>query len=122
MTKRAGRYWTHCQEALAALHSVSSDEEAAQAKIARELDAYSIKLAAAHPSPPKAKVVARSIVDDVLSFIGRERLIAFHPAYGQGGLLDKVHDAAAVHLLLRPIEPTGPRHLTPMKASTRFRK
>ncbi|NTF10851.1 ATP-dependent helicase [Agrobacterium rubi] len=99
MTKRAGRYWTHCQEALAALHGVAADDEAAQAKIARELDAISIKLAAAHPSPPKAKVVARSIVDDVLSFIGRERLIAFHPAYGQGGWLDKVLDAAAVHLL-----------------------
>ena len=41
----------------------------------------------------------RSIVDDILAFIGRERLIAVHPAYGQGGWLDKVLDAAAVHLL-----------------------
>jgi ATP-dependent exoDNAse (exonuclease V) beta subunit len=38
-------------------------------------------------------------VDDILAVIGRERLIAVHPAYGQGGWLDKVLDAAAVHLL-----------------------
>ncbi|MCC0807654.1 ATP-dependent helicase [Methylobacterium sp. W2] len=98
-TKRAGRYWTDCQEALAALRGVSPDEEAAQARLAGELDAYAIKLTAAHSSPPKSKAVARSIVDDILAFIGRERLIAVHPAYGQGGWLDKVLDAAALHLL-----------------------
>jgi hypothetical protein len=98
-TKRAGRYWTDCQEALAALRGVAPDEEAAQARLAGELDAYSIKLTVAHPSPPKSKAVARSIVDDILAFIGRERLITVHPAYGQGGWLDKVLDAAAVHLL-----------------------
>jgi superfamily I DNA/RNA helicase len=99
MTKRAGRYWTDCQEALAALHGVAPDEEAAQAKLARELDAYAIKLSGAHSNPPKSKAVARSIVDDILAFVDRERLIAVHPAYGQGGWLDKVLDAAAVHLL-----------------------
>ncbi|TCP80075.1 DNA helicase II [Brevundimonas mediterranea] len=98
-TKRAGRYWTDCQEALAALRGVSPDEEAAQARLAGELDAYAIKLTAAHSSPPKSKAVARSIMDDILAFIGRERLIAVHPAYGQGGWLDKVLDAAALHLL-----------------------
>ncbi|MFZ5703921.1 ATP-dependent helicase [Nitrobacter sp.] len=98
MTKRAGRYWTDCQEALAALHGIAPDEEAAQARLSRELDAYAIKLAAAHSIPPASKAVARSIVDDILAFIGRERLIAVHPAYGQGGWLDKVLDAAAFHL------------------------
>lgn len=99
MTKRAGRYWTDCQEALAALHGVAPDEETAQAKLARELDAYAIRLRAAHPNPPKSKAMARTIVDDILAFVGRDRLIAFHPAYGQGGWLEKVLDAAAVHLL-----------------------
>ena len=42
MTKRAGRYWTDCQEALAALHGVAPDEEAAQAK----LDAVAVHLLA----------------------------------------------------------------------------
>ncbi len=98
-TKRAGRYWTDCLEVLAPLRDGAPDEEAAQARLAGELDAYSIKLTVAHPNPPKSKAVARSIVEDILAFIGRERLIAVHPAYGQGGWLDKVLDAAAVHLL-----------------------
>jgi superfamily I DNA/RNA helicase len=99
MTKRAGRYWTECRNALAALHGVAPDEEAAQAKLARELDAYAIKLSAAHTNPPKSKAAARSLVDHVVAFIGRERLIAFYPAYRQGGWLEKVLDAAAEHLM-----------------------
>ncbi|MBK1702520.1 UvrD-helicase domain-containing protein [Thiococcus pfennigii] len=99
MTKRAGRYWTDCQEALAALRGVAPDEEVAQARLALELNAYAIKLIAVHPKPPKSKAMARSIVDDILAFIGRKRLIAVHPAYGQGGWLEKVLDATTEHLL-----------------------
>ncbi len=97
--KRAGQYWTDCQQALATLHGVAADEDDAQARLARELDAYAIKISAAYPKPPKSKVIAQSIVDDILAFIGRDRLIAVHPAYGQGGWLQKVIDAAAAHLL-----------------------
>lgn len=99
MSKRAGRYWTECQDAVASLRNVVPDDEAAQAKLANELDAYAIKLNTVHPTPPKSKAMARFIVDDILGFIGRERLIAVYAAYGQGGWLDKVLDAAAVHLL-----------------------
>lgn len=38
------------------------------------------------------------IIDDIIAFVGKDRLIAVHPAYGQGGWLEKVLDAAAVHL------------------------
>jgi superfamily I DNA/RNA helicase len=99
MTKRAGRYWTDCQETLAALRGVAPDEEGAQTKLARELDAYANKLSVTYPTPPRSKAIARSIVDDILAFIGRERLIAVHPAYGQGNWLEKVLDATAVHML-----------------------
>lgn len=99
MTARAGRHWTECQEALISLRGVVPDDEVAQAKLAQELDAYVRKLRAAHPSPPKSKRVSRSIVNDILEFIGRERVIAFHPAYGQGGWFEKVLDSAAEHLL-----------------------
>lgn len=98
MTKRAGRYWTECQEALAALQGIMPDDEAAQSRLARELDAYTLKLCKAHPSPPKSQAAARVIIDDIIAFVGRDRLIAVHPAYGQGGWLEKVLDAAAVHL------------------------
>lgn len=99
MTKRAGRYWTVCQEALGALRGLAPDEDAAQARLVGELDAYSRKLPTVHPSPPKSLGAARSIVDGIMAFIGRELLIAVHPAYSQGGWLDKVLDAAARHLL-----------------------
>lgn len=98
MTKRAGRYWTECQEALAAIRGIAPDDETAQSRLARELDTYTINLSTAHPSPPKSMAVARAVIDDVVTFVGRDRLIAVHPAYGQGGWLDKVLDAAAVHL------------------------
>lgn len=98
MTNRAGRYWTECQEALAALQGITPDDEAAQSRLARELDTYAINLSKTHPTPPKSKAAARAIIDDIVSFVGRDRLIAVHPAYGQGGWLEKVLDAAAVHL------------------------
>jgi superfamily I DNA/RNA helicase len=98
MTNRAGRYWTECQEALAALQGITPDDEVAQSRVARELDAYALNLSKTHPTPPRSKAGARAIIDDIVSFVGRGRLIAAHPAYGQGGWLEKVLDAAAVHL------------------------
>lgn len=99
MTARAGRHWTDCQAALITLRGVAPDDEVAQAKLAQELDAYVFKLCAAHPSPPRSKAESRSIVDDILGFIGRESVIVAHPAYGQGDWLEKVLDSAAEHLL-----------------------
>lgn len=99
MTKRAGRNWGECQESLAVLHGISPDEEGEQAKLARELDAYTVALRASRPAPPRSKTEARAVVDEILAFIGRERLVAAHPAYRQGDWLDKVLDAIAAHLL-----------------------
>lgn len=98
MITRAGRHWTKCQEALITLRGVAPDDEVAQARLAQELDAYVSRLRVAHPSPPRSKAASRSIVDDILGFIGRERVIAVHPAYGQGDWLEKVLDSAAEHL------------------------
>ncbi|WP_296899370.1 3'-5' exonuclease [Thiohalocapsa sp.] len=42
-------------------------------------------------------------MDDILAFIGRERLIAVHPTYGQGGWLDKVLEAAAEYLFVSSV-------------------
>ncbi|AWS99007.1 ATP-dependent helicase [Pseudomonas juntendi] len=103
MTAPAGRHWTVCQETLITLRGVAPDDEVSQARLAQELDAYVFKLSAAHPNPPKSKAVSRSIVDDILRFVGRERVIAVHPAYGQGGWLEKVLDSAAEHLLTSSI-------------------
>ena len=98
MTERAGRYWTESREALAAIRGLDPDEEVEQASLSRELDSFAIRLRGTYPTAPTTKAVARSIVDDTLALVGRDRLIAVHPAYGQGGWLDKVLDAAAEHL------------------------
>ena len=99
MTARAGRHWTECQEVLITLWGVAPDDEVEQARLAHELDAYALKLSAAYPHPPKSKEMSQSIVDDIIGFVGREKLIAVHPAYGQGGWLEKVLNSAAEHLL-----------------------
>ncbi|ASW47730.1 ATP-dependent helicase [Xanthomonas hortorum pv. vitians] len=98
MTRRAGRFWTECQEALATLRGVGPDEEVAHAALGRELDFFARGLQARNPTPPRSHTEARSIVDEIINFVGSDRLIAFHPAYGQGGWLEKVLDGAATHL------------------------
>jgi len=98
MMTRAGRHWTECQDVFGALRGISADDEVAQAKFARELDAFATKLGADHPAPPVSKAKARALIDSVLGFAGRERLFAVHPSYAQGGWFEKVVDAAAVHL------------------------
>lgn len=103
MTNRGGRYWTECQGSLAILRGISPGDDVAQARLADELDAYALKLRAANPHPPKSKAISRSIVNNVLGFIGRERVISVHPAYGQGDWLEKVLDSTAEHLLASSI-------------------
>jgi hypothetical protein len=98
MTVRAGRYWTQCQEALDALLGIGPDDEVEQARFANELDDYAARLGRDFPTPPIGQVPARKLVDDVIGFIGRGRLVSAHPAYNQGGWLEKVLASAAIHL------------------------
>lgn len=99
MTKRAGRHWSECQDALGSLRGISIDDESAQSKFARELDAFAVEVAATYPAPPTSPSESLAIVETLIDFIGRDRLIAVHPAYAQGGWLEKVIEAAAAHLL-----------------------
>lgn len=98
MTRRAGRYWTECQEALAALRGISTDDEEMQAKLAREIDAFALDLLRRFPKPVATAAEARVLVDTILDFVGRDRLIAVHPAYAQGDWFAKVTEATTLHL------------------------
>lgn len=98
MTDRAGRYWTECQDALGALRGISSADEAGQTRFARELDEFAVGLKADYPGVPSTQAEAAAVVDRVLDLVGRDRLLAAHPAYAQGGWFDKVVDAAGIHL------------------------
>jgi superfamily I DNA/RNA helicase len=97
-TKRAGRHWTECQEALGSLRGIGPDDEIEQDRFAKELDVYAMRLGRDYPTPPAAGPAARKLMDDVLGFIGRSGLVAAHPAYGQGDWLEKVLTSAATHL------------------------
>lgn len=98
MTARAGRYWTECQDALGSLRGIGSDDEVEQDRLAKELDAYALRLRRDYPTPPTTQSAARKLIDDVLNFIGRSRLVAAHSAYAQGDWLEKVLASAATHL------------------------
>lgn len=98
--KTSNRYWTLCQERLGFLRGVATDDVAGQVMLARELDAFALGLQDRHAHPPASKANACSLIGDIISFVGRDRLIAACPAYRQGGWLDKVLDAAAEHLQL----------------------
>ena len=98
MTARAGRHWTECQERLGALRGIGPDDEVQQARFAKELDACTTRLGRDYPTPPMAQPAARKLVDDLVGFIGRGRLVAAHPAYRQGNWLEKVLASMAIHL------------------------
>ncbi|RUV74836.1 MAG: ATP-dependent helicase [Mesorhizobium sp.] len=98
MTVRAGRHWTDCQEAIGALRGTAPDDDVAQARFAAELDQFAVDLRKRHPSPPSGTAAAAALTAEIVDFIGRARLLAAHPAYAQGGWLDKVIEAATLHL------------------------
>jgi len=97
-TGRAGRHWTACLKALAALRGIPLDDDRRQAYLASELDGFVVKLAIDNPEPLRIRSKARGLIDRMVDFAGRGRLIARYPAYGQGGWLDKILDAFAFHL------------------------
>ena len=98
MTARAGRYWSECQQALCSLRGIGPEDEFEQALLAKELDAFASHLRCEYPLPPITESAARELVEEVLAFVGRRQLLGTHPAYGQGNWLEKVLEAAAVHL------------------------
>jgi superfamily I DNA/RNA helicase len=99
MNPRAGRHWSNCQTWLALLRGVAADEPGAQQKLATDLDAFARALSANYPTPPGDEATSRSLVTEVLNFLGRERLSSSYPSYAHGDWLDTVIDSAVKHLL-----------------------
>jgi len=99
MTPRAGRYWTEGREALQSVRGVGLDDDAAQARFARELDGFAIVLRHRQPQPPADEAAARTLVAEIVDFVGRERLKASVPRYQQGVWFDQVVEATALHLV-----------------------
>ena len=95
---RAGRHWTRSQDALAKLHGISAEDEGETAALATEIDGFARDLKARYPTPAVSVAHARSLVAEVLDFVGRARLVAAHPAYAQGDWFAKIIEACALHL------------------------
>lgn len=98
MLSRSGRFWTECQELLSILHGVSYEDDLARTKLAQTLDSFGRELRSVHPIPPKSRDSARWVVDTIVDFIGRRRLVAAYSAYGQGDWLSNVLDSIVEHL------------------------
>ena len=95
---RAGIDWSECQQVLASLRGVNADEDAAQARLSRELDQFAREFGGAYSDPIRDEDGAQTVVAAVLDLVGRDRLIASNPAYRQGDWYGKVIEAATKHL------------------------
>jgi hypothetical protein len=95
---RVGRHWTDCKSQIAYLRGIAPNDESGQARLSKDLDAFSLRLARQYASPVSGAPAARALVETAFDFIGRDRVIAAHPAYRQGGWFDKVMEAAALHM------------------------
>lgn len=98
MSESAGRHWTECLELICHLWGLTFDEEERRAKATRALQEFADDLAARFPMPPANQGTAKQVVDDVLAFIGRDKLLAVSPAYRQGDWYRRVCEATTIHL------------------------
>ena len=97
-SERAGLYWSECLQALASLRAARSDDDVAQTRLSWELDRFAREFRSAFSEPVARQDDARAVVGSVYDFVGRNRLIAAHPAYRQGDWFGKVTEAASSHL------------------------
>jgi superfamily I DNA/RNA helicase len=98
ITERAGRHWTTCLDMMCMLNGLSLDDDAGRAKVVKRLNAFEAEFRAKYPAPVTSLADAERVVQSLIAFIGRANILAASPAYRQGDWLDKVTDAAALHL------------------------
>ena len=96
--ERAGRHWTECLEAVCMLRGLATDDENGRSRAAKDIDEFGKALRKRYPTPPSDQGPTRSLVNDLIEFVGRRNLLASSPAYRQGDWLDKVIEAAMLHL------------------------
>lgn len=98
MVTDARRHWISSQMTLRRLWGGSSEDERAQAVLARDLDAFVTQLRGRHAGPPASMSIAASLIGEIADFLGRERMAAAVPSYEQGGWLEEVLRCIACHL------------------------
>ncbi|MGY0572455.1 3'-5' exonuclease [Bradyrhizobium sp. RDM12] len=77
---------------------INPDDGPAQARFSATLDRFVAELRVRYPAPPSTLTAAETLTAEILDFIGRDQLLAAHPAYAQGGWLEKIVKATTLHL------------------------
>lgn len=95
---RAGRHWTECQDAMCAMRGLAFDDENRRAKVAKSLHEFGKTFAAEFPVPVTDRAGAHAVVKRILDYVGRPNLLTASPAYRQGDWMEKVSEAAGLHL------------------------
>ena len=96
---RAGSYWTEAQESVGRIWGIAAEDEAGLGTLAKRLNEFGTGLRADYPAPPADEASARELVQAIVTFVGRDRLMVAHPAYKQGAWFSKVLEAVILHLL-----------------------
>ena len=97
-SSRAGKHWTECLDTMCAMRGLAYDDVDRRAKVAKSLHEFSEAFAAEFPAPVTDRVSAHAVVKRILDFVGQPNLLAAFPAYAQGDWLEKVTEAAGLHL------------------------
>lgn len=97
-TVRKAAIWSDAQHALARMRGILPGDDRAHRILARDLDAFARGFSMQYPRPPDTEANARSAIQAVVGFLGRETLIAAHSAYGQGSWLQEVENSLTLHL------------------------
>lgn len=95
---RAGRYWTECLETVCMLRGLASDDDSGRSRVVRDLNDFAAAFKKRYPAPPNNRGSVQALVQELIDFVGRRNLLASSPAYRQGDWLNKVTEAATLHL------------------------
>jgi hypothetical protein len=97
-SERAGRHWTECLEAVCMLRGLASDDDSGRSRVVKDLNDFGTAFKKRYPTPPNNPDSVQVLVKELIAFVGRRNLLASSPAYRQGDWLDKVTEAATLHL------------------------
>jgi superfamily I DNA/RNA helicase len=81
---RAGRYWTACLDTICWLRGLPVDDDIGRDRATKELDEAAARFGAAHTNPVKDEKAAKTVVNELLDFLGKPKILAACPAYRQG--------------------------------------
>jgi superfamily I DNA/RNA helicase len=95
---RAGRHWTACLDLTCRLNGLALDDDAGKAKVVKRLNEFEAQFRKTFPAPVTSHADAVKVVQSLIEFIGKAKILAASPAYRQGDWFDKVSEAAALHL------------------------